>query len=126
MTDLLILQELWVKSKSRKASIIVEVIWRPPPLPWVKINTDGSTNSSPGFSECSEVFQTHKGFIQESFFISLGICYAFEAELAAAIRTIDFVWKYGWKLLWLESDLVYIVSSFLARSLKVPFHWRSA
>ncbi|PON81274.1 hypothetical protein TorRG33x02_229060, partial [Trema orientale] len=44
---------LRVKGRPRKAPIIVEVIWRPPLLSWVKVNTDGSAYGSPGPSGCS-------------------------------------------------------------------------
>ncbi|PON47283.1 Ribonuclease H, partial [Parasponia andersonii] len=125
MNDLLILRELRVKGKSRKVPIIIEVIWRPPPLSWIKVNTDGSTYGSSGSYGYSGVFQTHRGFIRGCFSILLGTSYAFEAKLTAAIYAINFAWKYGWKHLWLENDSVYIVSLLLARSLKVPFRWKS-
>ena len=35
---------------------------------------------------------------------SLGICFAFEAELAATVHAIEYVWSFSWKQLWLESD----------------------
>ncbi|PON87594.1 hypothetical protein TorRG33x02_165870, partial [Trema orientale] len=53
MTELLILRQFWVRGRPRKVPIIVEVIWKPPPLSWVKVNTDGSAYGAPDPSGCS-------------------------------------------------------------------------
>ncbi|PON70264.1 hypothetical protein PanWU01x14_081880 [Parasponia andersonii] len=90
MNDLLILRELLVKDRSRKVPIIIEVIWRSPPLFWIKVNTICSTYGSSGPPRCTGVFQTHRGFFRSCFSIPLGTGYTFEIELAVVIYAIDF------------------------------------
>ncbi|KAK0608762.1 hypothetical protein LWI29_035530 [Acer saccharum] len=66
------------------------------------------------------VFRTCRGFIRGCFAIPLGVCFAFEAELAAAVHAIDYAWTFGWHRLWLESDSTFVVNILLSRSRKVP------
>ncbi|KAK0599983.1 hypothetical protein LWI29_010426 [Acer saccharum] len=90
------------------------------------VNTDGAAFGSPGLSGCAGVFRTCRGFVRGCFAIPLGVCFAFEAELAAAIHAIDYAWTFGWHRLWLESDSTFVVNILRSRSRKVPWHWRPA
>ncbi|KAK2659082.1 hypothetical protein Ddye_005615 [Dipteronia dyeriana] len=85
-----ILQRLHVSGLPPKAPHILEVNWRPPPLGCLKVNTDGAAFGSPGLAGCAGFFRTCKGFVKGCFAIPLGVCFAFEAELAAADYAIDY------------------------------------
>ncbi|KAK3204926.1 hypothetical protein Dsin_018972 [Dipteronia sinensis] len=64
-------------------------------------------------------FCTYRGFVKGCFAIPLGVCFAFEAELAAAVHTIDCAWTFGWWRLWLESDSTFVVDTLRSRSRKI-------
>ena len=59
----------------------------------------------------------------------IGVYYAFETELIAAMKGIEIAHEKGWDRLWLESDSAYVVQLFQSRSLEVPWklrnRWRS-
>ncbi|KAK3195732.1 hypothetical protein Dsin_027042 [Dipteronia sinensis] len=126
MDELQTLQRLHVSSRPSKAPRILEVIWHPPLLVCFKVNTDGATFGSPGLVGYALVFRTCKGFFKGCFAISLGVCFAFEAKLAAVVHAIDYAWTFGCRRLWLESDSAFVVAVFRSRSRKVPWRWRSA
>ncbi|PON37013.1 Ribonuclease H, partial [Trema orientale] len=107
-----------------KAPRILEVQWHVPPVGWLKVNTDGSAFGSPGLAGCGGIFRTSRGFFKGAFAISLGKCFAFEAELAGAIHAISYSWDFGWKNLWLESDSSYLVTLLKAHSPSVPWRWK--
>ncbi|GMN58714.1 hypothetical protein TIFTF001_027822 [Ficus carica] len=50
ISDLLILHRYGIKGRVPKAPLIVEVQWIPPDLGWIKMNTDGAANGSPGMA----------------------------------------------------------------------------
>ena len=52
--------------------------------------------------------------------------FAFEDELLVALVTINYVWKYGWRQIWLERDSSYVVQSLSCRSKQVPWLVRQA
>ncbi|KAK3199187.1 hypothetical protein Dsin_022602 [Dipteronia sinensis] len=72
----------------------------------------------------SGIFRTCRGFVKSCFAIPLGVCFAFGAELTAAVHTIDYAWTFGWRRLWLESDSTFVVDTLRSRSRKVPWRWR--
>ncbi|KAK2646800.1 hypothetical protein Ddye_021995 [Dipteronia dyeriana] len=121
-----ILQRLHVSGRHPKVSCILEVNWHPPPSSCLKVNTDGATFGSPGLTGCARVFRTCRGFVKGCFAIPLGVCFAFGAELAAAIYAIDYAWTFDWRRLWLESDSTFVVDILRSRSRKVPWRWRTA
>ena len=86
--DLIVLKNLNLSGKPSKASRVIEVHWSFPPSGQLKINTDGAAFGSPGLARCAVVFRTSRGFVKGCFAIPLGIAFAFEAELAAAIHAI--------------------------------------
>ncbi|KAK2638050.1 hypothetical protein Ddye_025845 [Dipteronia dyeriana] len=118
MDELQTLQRLYVSGRPPKASRILEVNWRPPPPGCLKVNTDGVAFGSPGLTGCAGFFRTCRDFVKD--------CFAFEAELAAAVYTIDYTWTFGWRWLWLESDSTFVVDILRSRSRKVPWRWRPA
>ncbi|KAK0595507.1 hypothetical protein LWI29_007339 [Acer saccharum] len=107
--ELQALQRLHVSSHPSKAPRILEVNWRPPPLGYLKVKMDGVAFGSPSPAGCARVFCTCRGFVKGCFAIPLGVCFAFEAELAVAVHAIDYAWTFGWRWLWLESDSTFVV-----------------
>ena len=102
-----------------KAPRILEVNWRPLPSGCLKVNTDEATVGSPSLTGCAGIFHTYMGFVKGCFVIPFSVCFAFEAELAATVHTIDYAWTFGWRRLWLESDSAFVVAILRSRSRKV-------
>ncbi|KAI9182594.1 hypothetical protein LWI28_026984 [Acer negundo] len=90
MDDLLILRRFGLQGRPSKAPVIKSVIWSPPALGWIKVNTDGTVMGSPGFGGCGGIFRNCRAFMKGCFAISLGQVFAFEAELLAASLAINF------------------------------------
>ncbi|KAK3199937.1 hypothetical protein Dsin_023352 [Dipteronia sinensis] len=108
--------DLWHEAMMVVFSTQLKALWR--------VNTDGDAFGSPGLAGCAGVFRTCRGFFKGCFAIPLIVCFAFEAELAAAVHTIDYAWTFGWRRLWLESDSTFVVDTLRSRSYKVPWRWR--
>ncbi|KAL5551533.1 hypothetical protein UlMin_001709 [Ulmus minor] len=107
--DLMILRWLHVSGRPSKTPWILEVTWCPPPPGRIKVNTDGATHDSPGLASCSGVLRTCRGFIKGCFAIPIGVCFAFEAEIAAAI--LPWCWRATWdKCLTQLSQMEFVVS----------------
>ncbi|XP_019431608.1 PREDICTED: uncharacterized protein LOC109338759 [Lupinus angustifolius] len=78
-----------------KSPSITEVIWLPPTQNWIKINTDGATHGSPGYSGGGGIFRDHHGNFLGAFATFLGIHYVIFADFSAALISIDLVVKQG-------------------------------
>ncbi|KAK2655634.1 hypothetical protein Ddye_008686 [Dipteronia dyeriana] len=124
--ELQILQRLHVSGRPSKAPRILEVNCRPPPSGCLKVNTDGAAFGNPSLAGCAGVFRTCRSFIKGCFAIPLGVCFAFEAEFAAAVYAIDYAWTFGCRRLWLESDSTFVMDILRSKSRKVPWRWRTA
>ncbi|KAK3205638.1 hypothetical protein Dsin_019684 [Dipteronia sinensis] len=77
---------------------------------------DGATLSSPGVGGCGGVFQNCRAFMNGCFVVPLGQMFMFEVVLIVASMAINYVWKYGWRQIWLESDSSYVVQLPFSRS----------
>ncbi|KAK3192975.1 hypothetical protein Dsin_024285 [Dipteronia sinensis] len=95
--ELQTLHRLYVSGRPSKAPRILEVNWRPSSPGCLKVSTDGAAFGSPDLAGYAGVFRTCRGFVKGCFAIPLGVCFAFEAELAAAVHTIDYAWNFGWR-----------------------------
>ncbi|GAU47557.1 hypothetical protein TSUD_284240 [Trifolium subterraneum] len=104
IADFQILKAFKVNIHPRRAPRIIEVIWHPPILGWVKCNTDGSSLGNPGPSACGGVFRNYRGDFIGCFAISIGTANALKAELWGIIFAIEVAFDRGWKNLWIESD----------------------
>ena len=58
------------------------------------------------------------------FSVSLGVKYAFEAELFGFMFAMKIAHNFGWNSLWLEIDSSYVVLLVQNNSHKVPWHFR--
>ena len=79
--ELLALQRLRVDGHPAKALRVLEVIWRPPPPGWLKVNTEEATSEGPGLAGCASIFCTCRGFVKSFFAIPLDVYFVFGAKL---------------------------------------------
>ncbi|KAJ0027643.1 hypothetical protein Pint_36567 [Pistacia integerrima] len=96
-------------STSNVSSTVRVVLWKVPPLLWVKVNTDGLSKGSPGLSACGGVFRSNSGEFLGGFLINLGFEFAYYAELMAVLIAIEIAYSKGWWQLWIESDALTVV-----------------
>ncbi|KAK3211998.1 hypothetical protein Dsin_016704 [Dipteronia sinensis] len=114
--DLLILRRFDLRSHLARAPVIRSVIWSPPALGMIKVNTDGTALSSPNVGGCGGVFRNCRAFMKSCFTVPFGQVFVFEVELLAASMAINFSWKNGWHRIWLESDSSNVVHLLASRS----------
>ncbi|KAK9289067.1 hypothetical protein L1049_017538 [Liquidambar formosana] len=91
-SDLLVLHSLGVSAIPKKAPIVSEVCWHPPPPIWLKLNTDGLAKGNPGPAVAGDVFRNCRGFVKGIFSFNIGVQSAFYAELLAVILGIEQAW----------------------------------
>ena len=127
--DLNILREFKISGVCRRGPKLVVVRWLTPLFGWMKCNTDGSSDGTPGTSTSAGIFHSSYGFVHACFVRKVGVLFAFEAELVAAMIGVELAHGNEWMKLWLESDSTYVVQLFISRSLDVPWkfenRWRS-
>ncbi|KAL8535021.1 hypothetical protein ACS0TY_010878 [Phlomoides rotata] len=109
MEDLVILSACGVKGRPPRAPNIRCVRWQVPPINVIKINIDGGAAGSPGLLTGGEVFRDNFGVFRGCFAVSHGRGFAFEAELATTLFSIELAHDKGWNTIWLESDSTYVV-----------------
>ena len=117
----LVLRHCGIKGRLAKAPSIVKMQWKPPDPGWIKINTDGSADGSPGMAGCGGIFWTYHSFCKGCFAHPIGIALAFQSELMGVISAIEYVKLYSWDKLWFESDSIYIVDLLHKKSIIVPW-----
>lgn len=79
LANLLILKTFKLSNRVSRAPRIIEIQWKSPTVGWIKVNTDGSANGSPGIAGCGGIFGTYIGFCKCCFAKPLRILYAFGA-----------------------------------------------
>ncbi|KAF1869347.1 hypothetical protein Lal_00018441 [Lupinus albus] len=97
-----------------KAPKITEVIWQPPNLGWIKVNTNGGAHGAPGQAG-GGIFRDHKGSFLACFVAYYGIQDALFVEFHYVILAIKFAHKEGWNVIWLECDSTLVVDIFSAK-----------
>ena len=83
--ELAILHTLHIPCRPLRAPRIIEVLWKPPPLGWIKVNTNGAAFGCLGLASSGGIFRNCKGFVHGCFAIHIGMAFAFEVELVASI-----------------------------------------
>jgi ribonuclease HI len=114
MTDFSILKKFNISIHPPRAPSIVEIIWHPPCLNWLKCNTDGAANST--VSACGGVFRNHNADFVAGFAEFLGNTSSLIAELSGVMRAIELAKANNWQNVWIESD-----SSFVVLAYKNPY-----
>ena len=67
------------------------------------------------------MFRTCRGFTKGCFAWSLGVEFAFEAEIMAIILAIKKAHEFSWNNLWVESDSLYVVNLCKYNIEKIPW-----
>ncbi|XP_057787577.1 uncharacterized protein LOC131004845 [Salvia miltiorrhiza] len=121
--DLLVLKKIGVKPRASPPPSFLNVHWWPPPIQWIKVNTDGSAlGATRKIAAGGGVFRDNFSWVRGCFHIKGGIGFAFEAELLTVITAVQIAYSRNWRHLWIESDSTYIVNLMQSRSLDVL--WR--
>jgi ribonuclease HI len=122
MRDFSILKKFSITLHPPKAPSIKEVLWAPPPLGWLKCNTDGALNATA--ASCGGVFRNHHSLFVVAFAEKLSYPSSFIAELCGVMRAIEFACDHNWLNLWIESDSRLAVLAFSSNAL-VPWAVRN-
>ncbi|GMN53285.1 hypothetical protein TIFTF001_022429 [Ficus carica] len=96
LVDLLILKTFKLYNTVSKTPRIIEIEWKKPNTRWIKVNTNGAVNGSPGIAGYGGIFQTYRGFCKGCFAKPLGVLYAFEAELYGVITAVEYAIRFQW------------------------------
>ncbi|MCH82427.1 ribonuclease H protein, partial [Trifolium medium] len=118
MSDFKILKSFRVSVHPPRAPSIKEVLWQPPPIDWLKCNTDDASNNDT--AACGGVFRNHHAMFIAGFAKNIGPHSSLIAELCGVMRAIELANLYNWKNLWIESDSRLAVLDFAASS-KIPW-----
>ncbi|MCI00173.1 ribonuclease H protein, partial [Trifolium medium] len=113
-----------ISNASLSAPVITQIIWQPPPLHWVKRNSDGASKGNPNPSACGGIFKDNQVNDLGCFASNLGVSDAFSHELFGAITTIEIAQRRGWNQLWLECDFKHATLTFKSQ-LAIPWKLRN-
>ncbi|KAL5724525.1 hypothetical protein ACHQM5_007773 [Ranunculus cassubicifolius] len=119
ISDLPILRHLHHGTKPRPPLKMIEFFWAPPPLGYIKINTDGASKGNPGPSGWGSIFRDENNKIRGVYYGGLGISSSHMEETMAVTHSLLKAVEQGWKNFWIESDSEAVVHDF--QSGKV--HW---
>ncbi|KAL6194856.1 hypothetical protein ACLB2K_035931 [Fragaria x ananassa] len=75
-----------------RAPRIIEVVWHPPVIGWVKINSDGAWKHAEGVGGFGAVFRDFKGHVLGAFSSNIDIPSSVAAEVMAVIVAIELAW----------------------------------
>lgn len=112
MEEFTILKEFSIDGHPTKAPKIKEVIWLSPPPYWTKCNIDRAAHGCPGPSACGGIFRGFNAAALGCFSCHLGVSTSLNAELSAAMHTIEIASSRGWVNLWIETDSAFVVRAF--------------
>jgi len=103
-----------------KAPKIIEALWQPPLLDWIKCNTNGAASGIPSMAACGILFRNNEAEYIGCFAQNLGLRSSLFAELSGAMQAIKIAHRNGWLNLWLEIDSMLVLLAFKSISL-VPW-----
>ncbi|KAL6222077.1 hypothetical protein ACLB2K_005469 [Fragaria x ananassa] len=99
-----IIKSFSAECRLRRAPRVIEVVWHPPVIGWVKINSDGVWKHAEGVGGFGAVFRDFKGHVLGAFSSNIDIPSSVAAEVMTIIVAIEFAWVRDWKYIWLEVD----------------------
>lgn len=94
---------------------IVLVVWQPPSVPWVKVNTDGSVVRQ--HVTCGGIFRDNRGSLMGWFAGNIGAFSVFEAEIFGYAMAMELALQQGWGNIWVENDSTSVLLAFKNASL---------
>lgn len=80
------------------------VEWQPPLEGVFKFNVDGAARGSPGIAGAGGILRDWNGEVKGYFSLSLGVAYAYEAEIKAILYALKFCKEFGFLNIVIESD----------------------
>ncbi|KAH6781981.1 hypothetical protein C2S52_001212 [Perilla frutescens var. hirtella] len=116
VSDLIILKTLKIKPCLAPPRQFISMVWRPPPIGWIKINTDGSSQGASGAMSTGGVFKRSDGTVSFCFHFDEGIGFSFLAELLAVIVALEWAQSLSLDFIWLGADSAYVVSLLSSRN----------
>lgn len=124
MTEFRILKALKINIHPPKAPSIKEVLWQPPIINWLKVNTDGAVTKNPSKAACGGIFRSSEGFTRGCFAQNLSTDSAFVAEILGAILAIEIAQSKNWNHVWLETDSKLLTLAFKNHKM-IPWNLRN-
>ncbi|KAL7193624.1 hypothetical protein ACSBR2_025268 [Camellia fascicularis] len=104
---------------------IGRVVWIPPPVDWIKINSDASFITIGGtvYASAGVVFRDHLGMIKAMHAIPLrGVRDSYEAELKAAECSLLLAQQYGFTKILIQLDNSFIVKAITGGELPMEYY----
>ena len=117
--DVTLLEFFLIPPSYRRVKDIIPVVWKPPTISWIKVNTNGSFIDIT--ASCGGLFCDFRGTFMVCFASNLGRVSVFEAELTGLILAMEFAALNNWNRLWLDSDSSSAVQAFTNPTI-IPFH----
>ncbi|KAM5554460.1 hypothetical protein ABKV19_022706, partial [Rosa sericea] len=105
-----------------KAPKFIPVRWAPPPVGWLKVNTDGSFRS-PEVAGFGGLFRDSDGLFKGAFAHRVIVNSAIDAEILAVIEALRVAWARSWTHIWLETDSTLVVHYFNSPNL-IPWRFK--
>ncbi|KAJ4977631.1 hypothetical protein NE237_008411 [Protea cynaroides] len=97
----------------------MQLVWRAPIGPCLKLNADGCSLGNPGFSGAGRVFRDSSGTVRLAYAVFIDITSHFRAEFFVVLLGVRLAINLGVSHLWIESDTSVVVKCFL--SLRIPW-----
>jgi len=98
------------------------IIWKPPTLPCIKVNTDESLQNSN--VACGEIFRDQSGVFMGCLSASFGDYSVLKAEIMGFIIAMEIVARHHWRFIWIEGDSIGVLLAFSKPSM-IPIRWRN-
>lgn len=106
--DLLVLSHFGIVGLSARPMMVIPVVWVPPQVGWVKLNTDGAILSS-DLATGGGFFRDYRGKVVASFPLPLGIRSILKAKLMVVAFTIGKANELNISHLWIECEALLVV-----------------
>ncbi|XP_058746959.1 uncharacterized protein LOC131619937 [Vicia villosa] len=109
ISDFNLLKAFNIKIRPPRAPNIVEVIWHPPSLGWIKCNCDGAYNDNGLSTACGVIFRDHRGNFLLAFADTVPWRSSFLAKFVVVVRAMEVAMEIGRHSLWIETDSALVV-----------------
>ncbi|KAL6208489.1 hypothetical protein ACLB2K_019438 [Fragaria x ananassa] len=90
--NLRIIKSFGAECRLGRAPRVIEVVWHPPVIGWVKINSDGAWKHAEGVDGFGAVFRDFKGHVLGAFSSNIDIPSSVAAEVMTVIVAIELAW----------------------------------